>query len=118
MKSTEGIFNYDSIESDSGGNDVGSNPERYSELYKELAGLIGDSAVRKLWQAYGGLTITFPKRLYSKEYTRQFIHENMDTMKPTQIAKECQLSDRRVRQIIKELHIEDKDSINKKEGKL
>lgn len=42
----------------------------------------------------------------------------MDTMKPTQIAKECQLSDRRVRQIIKELHIEDKDSINKKEGKL
>ena len=87
---------------------MGSHPERYSELYKELAGLIGDSAVRKLWQEYGGLTITFPKRLYSKEYTRQL----------TQIAKECQLSERRVRQIIKELHIEDKDSINKKEGKL
>lgn len=70
MKSTEGIFNYDPIKSDSGCNDVGSHPERYSELYKELAGLIGDSAARKLWQAYGGLTITFPKRLYSKKYTR------------------------------------------------
>ena len=104
--------------SGSSDNNVGSHPERYSELYKELAGLIGDSAVRKLWQAYGGLTITFPKRLYSKEYTRQFIHDNMDTMKPTQIARECQLSDRRVRQIIRELHIEDKDNIKKKEGRL
>lgn len=82
---------------------MGGNTDKYSELYREMAALIGDAAVHKLWKAYGGLTVSFPAKLYSKIYIRQYITENMDRMKPVDIAKELKLSDRRVRQIIREI---------------
>lgn len=82
-----------------------SHPERYAELYKELAELLGDAATRKLWKAYGGVTVTFPTRLYSRDFTRKYIQDNMSSMKPSEMARELRLSERRVRQIIRELRI-------------
>jgi len=96
---------------------VESHPERYAELYKELAGLIGDAAVRKLWKAYGGVTITFPTRLYSRDFTRQFIGKNMSSMKPSEMAKELRLSERRVRQIMREIRLNDAGKSNCEGGK-
>lgn len=93
-----------------------SHPERYAELYKELAGLIGDAAVRKLWKAYGGVTVTFPTRLYSREYTRQFVRENLSCMKPSDMARELQLSERRIRQIIREIRLSDQQNTNTRGG--
>lgn len=116
MKSANNHFNRISIESDSGGITVENHPERYAELYKELAGLIGDAAVHKLWKAYGGVTITFPTRLYSREYTRQFVRENMSCMKPSDMAKELRLSERRIRQIIQEVRTSDQSSANLEGG--
>ena len=82
---------------------INSNPERYSGVYKELAELLGDAAAIKVWKRFSGLNITFPQRLYSKEYTRQFIEDNMGTLSPHEIARYINLSERRVRQIINEL---------------
>lgn len=83
--------------------DINSNPERYSGVYKELAELIGDSATMKIWKQFSGLNITFPQKLYSKEFREEFIRENMDLMKPAEIAKLLGLSERRIRQIIVEI---------------
>ena len=41
-------------------------------------------------------------QLYSREYIRKFIHDNSDVMKPSDIARTIGLTERRVRQIIKE----------------
>lgn len=82
---------------------MASGAERYSDIYRELAELIGDVAVHKIWKAYGGLNVTFPTKLYSRVYVRQFIEEHMDQMKPAEMARELKLSDRRVRQIIREI---------------
>lgn len=95
-----------------------SHPERYAELYKELAALIGDAAVRKLWKAYGGVTVTFPTRLYSREYTRQFVKDNMSCMKPSDMARELRLSERRIRQIIREIRITDQNSTEQQGGSI
>lgn len=95
-----------------------SNSERYAELYKELAGLIGDAAVRKLWKAYGGVTVTFPTRLYSREYTRQFVRENMSCMTPSDMARELRLSERRIRQIIREVRTSDQSNANQEGGSI
>lgn len=88
--------------------EINSNPERYSGVYKELAELLGDNATMKIWKRFSGLNITFPQKLYSKEYREEIIKEKMHTMKPSEIAKLLGLSERRVRQIIVKIKSEDK----------
>ncbi len=62
--------------------DMSENKEKYSQLYKELSELIGDAA--------------------SNEYVRNFVAENKGKMSTKDIAKAVGLSERRVRQILKE----------------
>ncbi len=82
---------------------MNSNPERYSGVYKELAELIGDAATMKIWKRFSGLNITFPQKLYSIDFRKDFIMENMESMRPSEMAKALGLSERRVRQIIAEI---------------
>ena len=79
------------------------NPEQYGGLYKELAELLGDAAVVRIWKSYAGLSVTFPMKLSSKEYIREFIREHHAEMKPSEIGRVLGLSERRVRQLIHEL---------------
>lgn len=114
MKNTEhytsDIFKNDSLQLniDEEVIEINSNPERYSGIYKELAELLGDNATIKIWKRFSGLNITFPQKLYSKEYRKEYIKEKMHTMKPAEMAKELGLSERRVRQIIVEIKKSDK----------
>ena len=80
-----------------------SNPERYGGVYKDLSELIGDAATQKIWKHFSGLNITFPQKLYSKEFRKDFIKENMDRAKPSEMARILGLSERRIRQIIAEI---------------
>ena len=107
MKKTEKFAGRDiiggSVELEKEGDELGSDHERYCEIYRELADIIGETAVIKLWKRYGGLSVTFPQRLYSREYIREYIRQKMETEKVSQIARNVDLSERRVRQIIREL---------------
>ena len=80
--------------------------EYYYDIYKELAELIGVQGTQKIWKRFHGLTIQFPQRLYSRTYSKEFIRENMGSMTIKEMAVELSLTDRRVRQIIKELRRE------------
>lgn len=82
------------------------NPEQYGGIYKELAELLGDAAVVRIWKSYAGLSVTFPMKLYSKEYIHEFIKEHCGDMKPSEIGRVLGLSERRVRQLIHELRAE------------
>jgi hypothetical protein len=88
---------------------MASNPEIYCDLYRDMAMLIGDAATKKLWKAYGGMNVTFPKKLYSGSYVKSYIAANMGTMKPSQMARELSLSDRRIRQLIREIREQQKE---------
>ena len=79
------------------------DPEQYGGIYRELAELLGDAAVAKIWKHYRGLTVTFPMRLHSRDQIHQFIESNMKVMKPAEIGKAVGLSERRVRQIIHDI---------------
>ena len=118
-KTANGNFKDVSVELDSEVMELSGNTENYCEVYKELAELVGESGAKKIWTHYRGLSIQFPQRLYSKEYTRQFIGENLDTMKPKEMAKLLSLTERRVRQIVKEMKEEknyDKSAQNSNEN--
>ncbi|MBE5826652.1 MAG: hypothetical protein E7307_08450 [Butyrivibrio sp.] len=104
---TSDIFKNDSLQLniDEEVIDINSNPERYSGVYKELAELVGDAATLKIWKHFSGLNVTFPQKLYSVEFRKEFIMENMEDMKPSDMAKALGLSERRVRQIIGEIKL-------------
>ncbi len=84
----------------------------YCGVYKDLVEIIGEPATRKIWTHFAGVSVTFPQRLYSIEFTRQFVAEQMGHMKPCEIARATRLSERRIRQIISELKVEKNSNQN------
>ena len=102
-KFTTDGFRDDSLELGQEDEALGVDPEYYFDIYRELAELIGVQNTKKVWNRYRGLTIQFPQRMYSQAYTKDFIRDNMDSMTIKEMAVQLNLTDRRVRQIIKEL---------------
>ena len=96
-------FRDDSIELVQEDVDVDAESEFYCDVYKELVEIVGAATTRKLWKHYHGLTIQFPQRLYSRTYSRDFVRENMETMTTKEMATQLSLTDRRVRQISREI---------------
>ena len=80
----------------------------FNGVYKEMAELLGNAAALQIWNRYAGVIVSFPKQLYSKEHIRQFIRENSGKMRPSEIARAIGLTERRVRQIIREEKKEDR----------
>ncbi|MCR5546773.1 MAG: hypothetical protein K6F30_09905 [Lachnospiraceae bacterium] len=85
------------------------NPERYAGVYRELADILGDAAVKKIWKRFSGVNVTFPQRLFSKEYTKEFIKQHWKDMSASEIARTVGLSERRVRQIASDIQKEDEE---------
>ena len=79
------------------------NSSGYREIYKKLVDIVGNAAAIKIYSRFAGLTVSFPRRLYSQEFTKAYISENKDVIKTSDLAMMFQLSERRVRQIIKEV---------------
>ena len=91
--------------------------EGYNKTYKELVGVLkNDRQVHAVWEHYSGVSVTFPKSLYSRKYTRQLIREAMAREKPASIARRTGLTERRVRQIIREIRLERIDAENGEES--
>lgn len=92
-----------SSESHEGIKGMSDGADKFCDVYRELAAVIGESAVIRIWKNYAGMSISFPKRLLDRNYIRKFIQENMDVMKAGEMAGEVGLSERRVRQIMHEI---------------
>ena len=105
-KFTTDDFQNDSIELDQEEEAVSVDLDYYFDIYRELAELIGVQNTKKVWNRYRGLTIQFPQRMYSQIYTKDFIRDNMGSMTIKEMAIQLSLTDRRVRQIVKELREE------------
>lgn len=58
----------------------------------------------KIYNRYRGLTITFPKKLYNRKFVLQYILENQGKETTQAIARNLDLSERRVKQLLKELN--------------
>ena len=115
VKAANGCFSRDSVQSDQRtdlsieGQDMKQIPEGYNRVYQELAGVLkNERQVYAMWEHYGGVSVTFPKSLYSREYTRKLIEKAMGKEKPASLARRTGLTERRVRQIIREIRMEKK----------
>ncbi len=87
-----------------GGSILTDNANNYCEIYEDLAGILKDiTEVEKIYNRYRGLTITFPKKLYNRNFVMQYIEENHGKESIHEIARNLDLSERRVKQLLKEL---------------
>ena len=78
--------------------------DRYSAFYQEIYRIVDNQEITEaLWEYFRGVTLTFPKRLYSKEYIYAYISENYGKEKVQIIARHLDLSERRIRQIASEI---------------
>ena len=91
------------VECISEGDYMNSKYECYSDIYRELCQIVGEQNMKKIYAQFRGISVQFPQRLYSKEYIRDFIKDHMEIEKASEIARQVTLSERRVRQIIKEI---------------
>lgn len=68
----------------------------YADMYEHL----GEETVREISKYYKGQQITFPMRLYSKEYVIRYISENYDGKNIKELARELEYSERWIKQLI------------------
>ncbi|MCR5701156.1 MAG: hypothetical protein K6G76_03305 [Lachnospiraceae bacterium] len=80
-----------------------SDYKKYTSVYGEIAQVLSNPRdVEKIYELLKGQTVSFPQKLYSKEYMKEYINKNYGTETAREIASVLGISDRRVRQIAKE----------------
>lgn len=79
---------------------------KFNGIYDELTELVGEKITEILYQQYKGMKITFPSRLLSRDYQKEYIRDHMDTMSMRELAFETGYSERNIQRIIKEIRSE------------
>ena len=62
--------------------------EKYNAIYAELYNLIGEENMIKVFQNFGGMQVSFPSRIYTKEYIAKEIRERYDGSNGKELARE------------------------------
>lgn len=68
----------------------------YADMYEQL----GEELVREIYKHYRGQQVTFPMRIYSKEYIIRYISEKYDGNNLKEVARELGYSERWVKTLI------------------
>lgn len=77
--------------------------KKYISVYGEIAQVLTNPKdVERVYELLKGQTVSFPQKLYSKDYMKEYIRKNYGNETAREIASILGISDRRVRQIAKE----------------
>lgn len=79
-----------------------SEINKYNGIYQELAESLGDEVIKKIYDLYKGQQVTFPMRLYSKEYIVKYILENYNGNNGKELIRKFGYSERWLRNVINE----------------
>ena len=75
--------------------------KKYAGVYNDLAELLGDEVVLAIYQMMSGQQITFPRKLYSREYVIQQTKHITDKTELKKVAIRFGYSERRLKQLLK-----------------
>lgn len=81
--------------------------EGLNDIYKELYELIGIENTLKLYEQYKGFQISFPTRLYDKDYVREVIRKEFNGTNAHIFARRFGYSERWIKSIAAEEGKED-----------
>ena len=60
---------------------------KYNQIYNELCDLIGEENMTLVYENFKGMQVSFPSRLYTKEYAIQQIRERYDGQNGKELAR-------------------------------
>lgn len=72
----------------------------FNGIYADMYEYLGEEIVRKINKHYKGQQITFPMRLFSKEYVIRYISEKYNGKNIKELARELEYSERWIKQLI------------------
>lgn len=84
--------------------------ESFAGIYKEIARAISVDVAVEMYNLFRGQQIIFPQRLYDQDFVITYVKENYDGHNIRELSHMFNYSDRRVRQIIRQIRSEDKSS--------
>lgn len=79
---------------------------KYNQIYNDLVELIGTENMIKVYENYSGMQISFPSKLYSREYILEQIKERYNGYNAKELAREYGYTVRYLNQLIKEIEKE------------
>lgn len=82
-----------------------SNSEKYGGIYKDLVEILGEDITLKIYENFRGQQVTFPMRIYSKNYVKEYIIENYDGTNIKELSKELGYTCNWLQQLINKLEI-------------
>ena len=75
----------------------------YASVYREMAEIIGVENTKRLYEDFKGQQITFPQRLYSKEYVQEYVKSNYNGKNLRDLALKFSYTERHIRELIKKV---------------
>ena len=82
--------------------DIKEESTKFASVYKDLAEIVGTENTKKIHQCFKGQEVTFPQRLYSKEYVTSYIKEHYDGKNLKELSKEFGYAERSIRRILQQ----------------
>ena len=79
------------------------DPKRFTGIYAEIAAQIDPQTAVKIYEMLRGQMITFPQKLYDREYVKSFIGEHYSEYTVRELSRMFGYSDRRIRQFISQI---------------
>ncbi|MDN4762902.1 Mor transcription activator family protein [Clostridioides difficile] len=73
----------------------------YKGIYGEMIAILGEDTVKKIHENYKGQQVTFPMKLYSREYIERYIEENKDKKNIKELSKDLGYSMKWIHNIMK-----------------
>lgn len=86
-----------------GGNKILGEVTEYNPIYNELKELIGEENMMKVYQNFRGMQISFPSKLYTKEFIVEQISIRYNGYNAKELAREFGYTVKYFNQLVKEL---------------
>ena len=81
---------------------TGDELEGLNEVYRDIADELGIETALDIFRIFHGTQVSFPNRLFSKEFVRHAIRREYNGKNARQLAKKYNYSERSVWRILKE----------------
>lgn len=82
--------------------------DNYSGIYKDMVEVLGEEITLKIYENYRGQQVTFPMRLYSKNYIVEYLIKNYNGKNLKELSRQLGYTSNWLQQVIKKTNLKEK----------
>ncbi len=81
---------------------ISEGVKHYASIYREVGELIGPENTKKIFECFKGQQVTFPQRLYDKQYVTEYVKIHYDGTNLKELALKFSYTERYIREMLKD----------------